>query len=534
MILAMIPTAAFADEEVTTAAQEETVKQSIEITGPVVNGNADNSDLFGRTFNVYRIFDANYTGGKFVDYEVAPKFSEFFTTLAGGKENFDAVSYVAGLSKTEDVQAFAAELSHYVRDNKIEVDSTITPNKDDPDSNKATELALGYYFIDEPNAIEGSAAMLGALQAGLNASFTVKSDKPTVEKKIVEDGEEKDITDAKIGDTITFTLTSTIPNNAASFEKDYLFKFHDTLSSGLTFGGVESVSVTIDGRSSKDDEDIVFTASVEDGLGDGDTFVVIIASDTAKKYQGKEVVVTYTAVLNENAVIGSNGNTNEVVVEYSNNPYWEGTPDSSKTEPDTVVVFTLQGNGTKVNAADENVKLGGAEFELYSSKIEDDKEVKGDRIYVNATDEEGIYTTTDANDTAIAANTQIVSVEGTGAFTIQGLKAGTYFLEETKAPDGYNKLKTPIKLVVTPVYGEKDGKTVITSYTVTIEDSAAHTNGEPKPEDGSFDYVVKNTSGPNLPETGGIGTYIFTFGGLILMLAAVALLIYNKKKAAHK
>ena len=119
--------------------------------------------------------------------------------------------------------------------------------------------------------------------------------------------------------------------------------------------------------------------------------------------------------MNENAVIGSNGNTNEVVVEYSNNPYWEGTPDSSKTEPDTVVVFTLQGNGTKVNAADENVKLGGAEFELYSSKIEDDKEVKGDRIYVNATDEEGIYTTTDANDTAIAANTQIVSVEVTGA-----------------------------------------------------------------------------------------------------------------------
>lgn len=522
MILTMVPMTAFAEDG----------KQSI-----TINGTEEGSvDLFGRTFNVYQVFTAGRSGGAFVDYAVAPAFEKFFKDIAGDAENFDAVAYVEGLKKedgsydTAQVQEFAKQLAHYVREQKIEPTGIIKPEKAENSdklkkgSNQLTGLDYGYYFIDEPKAVAGSAAMLGALRKDLNAVFTVKSEKPTVEKKIVEqiNGEDvnKDVTDAKIGDTITFTLTSRIPDNAANFENEYIFVFHDTLSKGLTFNE-DSVKVTIDGTET---EAFITATDKEDNK-----FTVKIDSDFAKANAGKAIIVTYTAELNEGAVIGGSGNPNEVTVEYSNNPYWDGTgePTTNETTKDTVVVFTFQGNGTKVDGANENV-LGGAEFELYTSEAMNDES----RIYVKSGEQDGIYITTkEETETKI---TSISKDENKGKFVIKGLEEGTYFLKETKAPDGYNLLKNPIKLVVTPVYDEDaNGKPIIKILNVSFVDSPAELIGT-SPADGTFDYKVKNTSGPILPETGGIGTYLFTFGGLILMIAAAVLLIYSKKKSAHK
>lgn len=525
MVLSMIPMTAFADEG----------KQSITING-VEEGN---KDIAGRTFNVYRVFEANYNEatdeatGVFVDYEVADDFKEFFKQLSDTLElqkgeTFDAVDYMAKLENDgAAVKTVAMKLAHYVRDKEIDTAGVITPGESG--NNTLEGLPYGYYFIDEPAAVEGNAAMLGALQKGLNAKFTVKSERPTITKKIEEGSEQKDVTDAQIGDTVTFTLTSKIPEQAASYESDYWFEFHDVLSDGLTFDGDDKLSVTVGNKSLDQDKDYTVTENKDDH-----TFTVKIDSETAKANAGQEVIVTYTATLNENAVTGGSGNSNEATVEYSNNPYWTGEPnekpDTETTEPDTNVVFTLLGNGTKIDAADETKLLGGAEFELYT----DEKMESESRIYVKKADDNGGYVIT-KDETDVEADVKITSTEGTGAFSIKGLKAGTYFLKETKAPHGYNQLKTPIKLTVTAVYDENgDGKMVVTKLEVTTENSPVNIAEIKKPENGSFDYAVKNTAGATLPETGGIGTYLFTFGGLILMIAAVALLIYSKKKTAHK
>lgn len=215
-----------------------------------------------------------------------------------------------------------------------------------------------------------------------------------------------------------------------------------------------------------------------------------------------KIIVTYDATLNEDAVIGSAGNTNDVYLEYSNNPNQsgEGTPETGKTPEDTVIVFTYK---TIVNKVDENnAPLAGAKFELYKI-LSDNSELLINRVTIS---------------------------EDQTSFTFTGLDDGKYVLKETVTPDGYNTIDDiHFEIMATHTVGldslngeTESGIVKINNIDFTVD------KGE-----GSYSTDVINNSGATLPETGGIGTKIFYVVGAALVIGAGVLLITRKRMSAR-
>ena len=218
--------------------------------------------------------------------------------------------------------------------------------------------------------------------------------------------------------------------------------------------------------------------------------------------EGSTIVVTYYAVLNEKAIIGTDGNPNKVKLEYSNDPTQNTTGETKESE---VKVFTWEIPVAKVD--DKGSALTGAEFSLY--KDEACKTV----VDVVATETAGIYKVCTKNDSADGHKHIItITTDSNGKLQIEGLEQGAYYLKETKAPAGYNLLTDAIKIVI----GADGALAAGDAETTTSE------------------VVVENRAGTVLPETGGIGTTIFYVAGGALVLAAVVLLITKKRMASEE
>lgn len=227
------------------------------------------------------------------------------------------------------------------------------------------------------------------------------------------------------------------------------------------------------------------------------------------KYQsqvGETITITYEAVVSKDAVTGSTGNTNDAKLTYSNNP---SNSVSTDTSTDKETVYTVDLEITKVDADTPDTKLSGAKFVLYKKgqggtpisyyKWNDtDKKVEWVQLGQNGVSED--LETAIANDHV----TEVTTVETTGLATFEGLAAGTYYLHETQAPDGYNALTEDVEVTITR--GESQETVTISGDTVT----------------------VKNSSGSQLPGTGGIGTTIFYVVGGVIMAGAVILLLLKK------
>ena len=346
----------------------------------------------------------------------------------------------------------------------------------------------------------------------------MKSNYPTVVKKV----NDKNADDVNIGDTVTYTLTSKVPDMTGY--TSYVFNFKDTLSAGLTFKEITSVTV----GSGENVQNV--TAGTGDNtytLTQDEQNITIImnnflASNANKA--GQEIKVTYTATLNKDAVTGFDPNTNKATVEYSNKP---GTDDKGESEPSKVDVHTFNFTIFKYYLKGETqTGLAKAEFELYKAN----GEVAGDKVNIKKVTD-GEYRVATSEEAAAEDFKSDVIVSGTnGKVLVKGLDAGTYYLRETKAPEGYNKLLSDITVEIKANYDDTTGK--LTSYSVNYTYNGTTTTGtEIKDTTTSPEVAVENKTGAQLPSTGSKGALMVTLAGIVLFGALTASKAFGKKKA---
>ncbi len=426
------------------------------------------------SYEVYQIFTGDYSDGVLSNVKWG----------ANGQETVGTAVSDAILTELEAVDANASNSDKLAIITKY-ANLTGTPFKTST-SDTISELPAGYYLIKDA---EGS-------QEGENGVYTtyvvkVVGGSVTITRKVAVPTVEKEVNDTvfNIGETITYTLTGTLPSNYGDY-KTYTYIFHDTLSTGLT-ADKDSVKVTLDTAEGTD------ITNMFDITYEGNVLTVSCKNlkTNANITASSKIIVTYNAVLNENAVIGGTGNDNKVYLEYSNDPNWNGDPTDPTTPPPTgdtpekdKVVYTFDLPVFKYDGAN-NKGLAGAKFSLYDST--------GAIVKLTAKDN-NVYKV-DPNGTV----TEITTDE-TGLFTIEGLKDGTYTLTEVKAPEGYNSVAD-----ITVVIAE-DGTITMNGSTIT-------------------QVKVENNAGSTLPETGGMGTTLFYVFGAILMVGAAVLLVTKRR-----
>lgn len=417
--------------------------------------------------------------------------SEFTGTTAA-----DVAEWLEDNNNDENAKAFATLVSGNLTTVKTEVkssDTTCIVNVGAP----------GYYFIKDMDDSLGAGEAYSRymLQVVGPATVTAKGDAPSSSKEI-EDSTKKDpdydILD--IGSTVTFKLKATLPSKFDEFST-YTLVFHDTMSAGLTFEKI--TSVTVAGQAVTD-----YTTDNK-GCVNYTNHNLHVSFDNIKNVSGAtagaEVVVTYTATLNEKAVIGNPGNTNEMYIEYSNDP--NNTDGTGSTPPDKVVVFTFEIDATKKDGGDQTA-LAGVKFKLVNS--EDKYAVVTNGKFVEWTDDE-------------TKGTELVSAAD-GQIKITGLADGTYTLKETEALPGYNP--KDYTLVIQSTVSKDNGTIQVATLTLKVdEDVAANQDAG----SGSVKTDIFNNRGALLPETGGIGTTIFYIAGGVLLVGAVVLLIAKRR-----
>lgn len=433
-----------------------------------------------------------------------------------------------------------------------------------------TGLANGYYLVKDQadtqngqNGENGFYTLYIVRVVNGTLTFTPKGDVPESTKKIVEDNNKVDVNEASIGDTVNYEITGTLPTNIADYNT-YYYVFTDTLSKGLTYKA-NSVKVTVNGT---DLTSYFYVKATEYSETAGTTITIGIQDLLAlKNVQGMtidastKIIVTYSATLNENAVIAGEGNPNDVVLDYSNDPNNSGTgaatppsPNPDKPEPthptgetpkDEVVTytteltilkndennqilagaeFTLSGNGVNIvlvstekfteNQSGEYWKLANGTYTKTAPTIAGD-ETDNSADYDSTETKYSKTSTIVAKGTGKTENTVVGTVDpSTGLLTFTGLGAGTYTITESKTPAGYNTI-APITFTLT-----------FNAATKTfVSDNKDVTVGA----DNKLDTTIVNKAGTLLPSTGGMGTTIFYVLGSVLVLAAVVLLVTKKR-----
>ena len=487
----------------------------------------------GKTVNAYKMFSATVSGdggSKAVSYTLTDEWKPFFknstasglTDVTDANINDKANDYVSKLTGNALV-AFATKASNWAQTkaNNITVGATATVSADASNSKYTatfTGLDYGYYVVAVPGATLANASSQYATLVSVHSTSVtaeIKGNLPTVDKKVQVNGTGKDATDAKIGDTLTFTLTSTIPDMSAY--STYTFNFKDTLSKGLTFGQVTSVKV--EGANSPLTVNTDYTVTTP--TASNNNTLTVAMKDFKTKQQanaGKKITVTYTATLNKDAVVGGAGNVNSATIQYSNNPSTGGTGES---EPSKVRVFTYGFTVDKYTGdqyTDAATRLAGAKFTLAPKNGEPMSFVQ---VNAGSGTAKAEYRVANAGETG--ATTTIIT-PANGKVEFRGLKNGEYTLTETEAPAGYNKLASAIGVKVN---GQNDG-TDTTHATVTITYNNDN-NGSNYDQTASNGVIpVRNKSGVILPGTGGMGTIAFTVIGVLVIALGVAWTLKRK------
>ena len=549
-----------------------------------------NNTVEGKTLDLYQIFTATKSGEN-VAYTLNSAYEGFFknNTRIPGSESLtgEALSEAAYNYVKEQVGAngeaataktFAKDVLGWILDSKNHITATKTVNTT-ATSTVVSDLAYGYYLVYPKGATDTStapgnqtytsAASLVSITAD-TATINMKSNYPTVDKKIIpaqsgsgitvgaivdaswdgshqmelddennpedtiaphSESDEKKAGDFGIGDTVTYQLTSKVPDMTGY--NSYTFKFSDTLSKGLDLKEVLSVKVGNTTLNAKKSGTNTYALAYDQAKR---TLTVTLNDfyNSYKNHTGETITVVYTATLNKDAVIGMNPNTNKAVVEYSNDPTTGGTGTS---EPSIVDVHTFDFTIYKYYLKDQNNKedktaLAKAEFELYKGNTEGT--AADEQAKVNIVDEgEGVYRQATADEAKATGFTsaKIVS-DADGKVLVKGLDAGTYYLRETKAPEGYNKLLSDIKVEIKANYDPKTGK--LTSYSVDYTYNGTTTTGkEIKDTKTSPEVAVENKTGAQLPSTGSKGALMVTLAGIVLFGVLTASKAFGKKKAKN-
>ena len=548
-----------------------------------------NNTVEGKTLDLYQIFTATKSGEN-VAYTLNSAYEGFFqskitdaSTLKGEALSEKAYEYVkeqvGANGDAETAKVFAKDMLDWILDSENNVTATKTVDTTET-STVVPGLAYGYYLVYPKGATDTSTApgnQAYTSAASLvnvigDTSINMKSNYPTVDKKLVstqtpgnnsitvngilnpswesihqgvlgeddendfEDGiaphggtDEKKAGNFGIGDTVTYQLTSKVPDMTGY--NSYTFKFTDTLSKGLDLKAILSVKVgDTELKAGKTGDNTYLPTYM---TNDNGTHTLTISFNefynNFKNRTGETITVVYTATLNKNAVIGMNPNTNKAVVEYSNDPATNGT---GKSEPSIVDVHTFDFTIYKYYLKDQNkTALANAEFELYKANEAGDEADTSAKI--NIVDEEnGVYRQATADEAKVTGFTsaKIVS-DDDGKVLVKGLDAGTYYLRETKAPDGYNKLLSDIKVVIEANYDTTTGK--LTKYTVTYTYNGKPITVTNTDKSTSPEVPVENKTGAQLPSTGSKGALMVTLAGIVLFGALTASKAFGKKKAKN-
>ena len=504
--------------------------------GATLTVSTADAKFVGKTVNAYKMFSATVGGegaNKAVSYTLTDTWKPFFmdSTASGlngatdANVNDKANEYVSELAG-DNLVAFATKASNWAQTQakNITADKTATVSAGATNGNYTatfTGLDYGYYVVAVPGATlantSGQYATLVSVDS-TNVNANIKGSLPTVDKKVQVNGNGADTADAKIGDTLTFTLTSTIPDMSAY--DTYTFNFKDTLSKGLTYGDI--TSVTVEGVDAPLVKDTDYTVTTTPAAA-GNTLLTVGMTDFKNKQQtnaGKKITVTYTATLNENAVVGGAGNVNSATIQHSNDPSSTGTGES---EPDKVRVFTYGFTVDKYtgdNYNDAATRLAGAEFTLTAKG--DTSAIKFVQVNAGSATEDAVYRVAKAGETA--GTTTTITTPANGKVVFQGLKNGEYTLTETKAPAGYNKLASAIGVKVN---GSNDGTdTTNATVNITYNNDNNDTTYDQTASNGVI--PVQNKSGAILPGTGGMGTIAFTVIGVLVIALGVAWTLKRK------
>lgn len=532
-----------------TAFADNTVQSTgnLTVTGSGLYNPGDGAGK-GKNVTAIRMFTARVTGdatadpaqkNEFDSYVLEKKWEDFFkqaeifsamknasvigsdveaTAITADELSNAAVAYLKNLQNDKSNKGTLADFAHkaqkWARKNSTTLSAdpslvTVAAAAQDSgeDKTKGTAkfsgLTAGYYLVfpeggsTGDNARGTDAILVNVPKNGGVTEQTIKSTFPTVDKKVSTDNNTyQDNTTAQVGDTVTFKLTAKVPDMADYTA--YKFVFHDTLSNGLEFVA-NSVGVSI--ASNKITAgDNTYSATYVDGTKKLTVAFTdlknVVKSGTDKVATDDEIVVTYKAKITKDAVT-TNPATNKAHLEYSNDPSGTGTGTSN---PDESKVYTYDINIFKYYKGEGNTETGlaNATFKLTSSE-----ESTSTAIELVKEDGAGlVYHVKGDNETGAVSE---VTTGADGKITIKGLKAGTYYLHETIAPTGYNKLKKPIKIEITVT----DNNYTTPSYKVDDKANADNT------------IKVENVKGVMLPETGSVGTIGLTALGVAIVLLGV-------------
>lgn len=468
---------------------------------------SNSKEFEGKTVSAYQVFKVD--NGSYVLNETFKKFFVDQCSLTDdatlSSKAFDYVNAL-GENDDEDVINFAKEMRAWVLAQEPAVAATGTGNAAESSGKYVATIAVdpGYYLVvpalgSTGSNDRGTDAMLTNVVADEAADIQLKSEYPTVSKTI--DGEHGSMD--QIGKEITFTVKSKVPDTT-NF-KTYNMKFTDTFTDGLTFVP-GSVKVTIGGDTMAATTDYTVT---EPSGGDNTLaieLVDVIGHITGSQYAtGEEIVITYKAKLNKNAIVDDNPETNEVKINYSNDP---NGGFGGETEIDKDKVYTFDIDLHKYAAGNESAYLAGAEFKLYDNEGDAKAETPDTAIkFVKVDDTHYRVATADEITTPDGLTiTDTITTVNTGMVNIDGLGEGDYWLKETKAPSGFNKPEDPFKINIDAQFAA-DG--TLQTSTVTVDSTANTAN----------DHTVKieNRQGTLLPGTGGMGTIAFTIVGIAVV-----------------
>ena len=449
-----------------------------------------NDAIPGQTYKIYKILDLeshDATNGNYA-YKATTEWKNFIT-VGEGKDYLEIEDgYVKWKGATDDVRVaeFAKKALAYATSKNLT--ATKTADKVAAKTVEFTGLALGYYLVD---------SSVGTL-CSLNTTDTdviiqEKNGVPSVEKKVQEDSKAGKTDEwgksntADIGQTVKFQTTITAQPGAQNYV------LHDKMDAGLTFD-TSSVKVNLK-KNTETSETVVDSSNYEvktNGLESTNscTFHVEFKKEFCDTLvAGDQIIVTYSATLNENAVIARDGNKNETWLKYGENNKTNHDETTTKTFELPVFKYTMKGS--------IETPLAGATFTL--SKDADGKQ----SISLVKTSEDTYRVAMNGEKDTVTEITTTAS----GKFTIKGLDADTYYLTETKQPDGYNKLSAPITVVI-----DEDGNITVDKETITVTE-----------------VKVQNNTGTILPSTGGSGTTLIYILGAVLVLGSGVVLITKKR-----
>jgi len=472
-------------------------------------------DLKGQTINLYKLFDVTesgttesknyaYTVNTETGYKDAIK-SALGTSFTGTTDEEYAAAVLA-LKDTEGaVQKFANDFTAEALTKNLS--ATANSGKiaeENKTSYTFNNLAAGYYLVYVTGGKEIQSSLV-TVDADTN-TVNLKTEAPSITK--IADKET-----VSIGQVVKYTVTGSIPDTTGYAE--YVYKIHDELSTGLDFvndaagtaleEGATTVTVAVAFGEGSTDASTAPTTATLDSTNKRkmslDLSAWVKANQTNNK--GKEFTVTYYAKVNKDAIVTEK---NKAQLEYGNKPGETTTTTPSEAKTPTYPLDILK---TK---KDSNVKLAGAKFSLYTSEAD----AKNGTNPIKVTGKNGNYVV-DSNSTTTEFES-VENIEEKGYnLRVNGLAEGTYYLVETKAPDGYNKLTAPVVIKIT-----KSTDTDVNNWTIS-KDGTVET-------DKIID--IANSTGSLLPSTGGRGAIAFAVIAAILVFGVAVSFIRDKRKEA--